>query len=114
MGPLVTRREPPAAGDEKTSRCEIDTFVPLVGELFEIAAGSSILSVELVEVTDLREVQGAGQRVRQFSLVWRGPHDATLPQGIYHVTHPSIGPLELFLVCLGPDGQGMRYEAVFT
>ncbi|MFN7117495.1 MAG: DUF6916 family protein [Saprospiraceae bacterium] len=28
--------------------------------------------------------------------------------------HPNIGELYIFLVPLGPDAEGMRYEAVFT
>ena len=48
------------------------------------------------------------------SLVWRGPVDKVLDQGTYTVSHPDIGDLQLFLVTIGPDEHGMRYEAVFT
>jgi hypothetical protein len=28
--------------------------------------------------------------------------------------HPEIGVFELFLVPIGPDEKGLRYEAIFT
>ena len=37
-----------------------------------------------------------------------------LPQGTYPMEHETLGRLEVFLVPLGPDAQGMRYEAVFN
>lgn len=94
--------------------CTLDHFVPLIGDAFEITDGSASIRAKLVDATDLREVQAAGRRSRQFSLVWRGPPGRILPQRIYAVRHPSFGALELFLVTIGPDAEGMRYEAIFT
>jgi hypothetical protein len=92
----------------------LDRFVPLLGESFEIDVADQRLPAVLVEATDLREVQSAGRRSRQFSLVWRGPPGVRLEQRIYTIRHPALGAIELFLVSLGPDAEGMRYEAVFT
>ena len=36
------------------------------------------------------------------------------PQGIYKIAHPDIRNIEVFLVPIGPDAKGMRYEAVFS
>jgi hypothetical protein len=36
------------------------------------------------------------------------------PQGIYRLELPERGHAELFVVPIGPDGDGMRYEAVFN
>ena len=49
-----------------------------------------------------------------FSLVFVGPARFVLPQQTYRVEHDSLGELDLFLVPIGPNGGGMRYEAVFT
>jgi hypothetical protein len=92
----------------------LERFLPLVGEIFQIGDGRSSLQATLAEANDLREVQGAGRQSRQFSLVWRAAMEPVLPQMIYTVTHPSLGAMDLFLVPIGPDAQGMRYEAVFT
>ena len=92
----------------------LDAFEPLLGEVFVISDGTGSLPATLVEATNLREAQGQGLRSRQFSLVWRGPRDAVLPQRIYTVAHPALGEMELFLVTLAADAEGTRYEAVFT
>lgn len=92
----------------------LDRFTPLVGDTFEIDVDGTPLRATLIEASDLREVQGAGRLSRQFSLVWRGPRATRLDQRIYEVRHPALGTMDLFLVSLGPDAEGMRYEAVFT
>jgi hypothetical protein len=37
-----------------------------------------------------------------------------MPQRIYRLQHEELGQLELFLVPIGPDADGMCYEAVFS
>ena len=46
--------------------------------------------------------------------MFRGGPTPPVPQRIYGVEHARIGRLDLFLVPLGPDDAGQRYEAVFT
>jgi hypothetical protein len=88
-----------------------ETFAPLRGERFRIAPGDSPdFEVELVQVSE--GTQGSSRA--QFSLVFRGGPDPPVAQRIYRVEHEGVGPLEIFLVPLGPDGLGQRYEAVFT
>lgn len=73
------------------------------------------LSLHLVKVSLLGNGVPGG-RV-PFSLIFRHsllPQNAYLPQQIYHLEHPTLGTLDLFLVPLGPDSEGMRYEAIFT
>jgi hypothetical protein len=51
---------------------------------------------------------------KPFSCIFCGPEAQTLSQGIYDLGHPELGSLSLFLVPIGPNDQGMQYEAVFT
>jgi hypothetical protein len=37
-----------------------------------------------------------------------------VPQAIYAMRHPTLGALDVFLVPIGPDAVGMRYQAVFN
>jgi len=53
-------------------------------------------------------------RRQPFSIVFRGPRQILLPQRIYRMEHGAIGAFELFLVPIGPDQEGMLYEAIFT
>jgi hypothetical protein len=53
-------------------------------------------------------------RRRGFSLVFRSPSPGHLPQGTYRLDHDAMGPMEMFLVPIGPREGGMCYEAVFN
>jgi hypothetical protein len=87
------------------------TFAPLSGDRFRIEPGEAPgFEVELIEV---KEGIASASRT-QFSLLFRGGPDPPLPQRIYRVEHAELGSLDIFLVPLGPDNVGQRYEAVFT
>lgn len=91
-------------------------FARHLGEAFRLrVAADRVVDVDLVEAKTGR---GAGTHPgspdRPFSLVFRSRGPAGLPQRIYRVEHPRLGVLDLFLVPLGPDDVGMRFEAVFN
>jgi hypothetical protein len=89
------------------------SFSEHLGSTFRIQlGGGKSLDAELFEVL-LHEPHG-GPRKQPFSIHLRGPRGAVLPQAIYHVEHEQMGPMEVFLVTIGPDEKGMRYEAVFN
>jgi hypothetical protein len=88
-----------------------EDFRPHLGTRFRLAGGP--VGFELIEVTNLSRTGSGGVRA-PFSLVFRAPSEALLPQGIQKLEHDEFGVVELFLVPLGPDEAGMRYEAVFT
>ncbi len=95
-----------------------DDFSGLLGDRFDAtAAGGEAVGLELVEANQSSQPGGRGpdgKKRLQFSLVFRGPQAAYLPQGTYAVSHAGLGDLELFLVPIGPDAEGMRYEAAFA
>jgi hypothetical protein len=89
-------------------------FFERVGEEFRVAGQGAPVVFALVEATDLSR-PGAPVRPRSpFSLVFRGPLSPVMPQRTYPLEHPALGRLEIFLVPIGPDASGMRYEAVFN
>lgn len=51
--------------------------------------------------------------VQAFSLLFHGPLTPILPQAIYPLENAAMGRLEIFIVPLGPDKEGMRYQAIF-
>ena len=65
--------------------------------------------LELTEVTDCSNAQ-----LEQFSLIFTGAASPWLPQGMYKLAHSQMQECELFLVPIGPDAAGMRYQAVFS
>ena len=94
-------------------------FATHVGEQFVVmpngeAAGLPMLLAEATENTELGGRGPEGQERLQFSLVFRGPVEPALPQGTFRVSHEELGDLELFLVPIGRDDGGVRYEAAFA
>lgn len=88
-------------------------FSEHLGSTFRIQlGGGQSLDAELFEVL-LHEAHG-GPRKQPFSIHLRGPKGAALPQAIYRMEHDKLEPMEIFLVTIGPDEKGMRYEAVFN
>jgi hypothetical protein len=94
-----------------------DVFSEHVGSTFRIQLedGGSV-DMDLTEATRLGSQSDSGSTAKRdpFSLVFRAPKDAVLPQKIYDVDHGSIGTFALFLVPIGEDESGTFYEAVFN
>jgi hypothetical protein len=72
--------------------------------------GAEPLPIRLYEVAE----ENSSPKIEQFSLLFRGPLVPHCAQGIYSLQHEKMGELSLFLVPVGPDGEGMRYQAVFS
>jgi hypothetical protein len=71
-------------------------------------AGAVLL--DLVEASAVRSVPGT----ESFSIVFRGPAGAFLPQAIYQFHHNELGAFDLFIVPICQDARGFYYEAVFN
>jgi hypothetical protein len=99
-------------------RVTVETFAPLVGQAFVLddeAAGR--LDLELMEAQThdpgAPAKDASGMRA-PFTLVFRGPTEPVLPQRIYPLEHEELGTLEIFIVPIGRDTAGTRYEAIFA
>lgn len=90
-----------------------DTFAGHEGEPFRVRLDDG--SAVEARLSSAR-TWGSGSDGRRvpFTLTFVGPLQPVLPQRIYHLEHDAIGTFELFLVPVGPNTQGMQYEAVFT
>ena len=91
----------------------LETFTPHLNEPFWIVLDDGKVETRLVRA----HAWGDGARASDrdpFSLEFVGPGRFVLPQQTYRVEHEALGAFEIFLVPLGPEGAGRRYEAVFT
>jgi hypothetical protein len=86
----------------------LNDFSPHLHSRFRVSQADNY-ELELTEVTDHSNAQ-----LEQFSLIFLGVPSPWLPQGSYRLVHQRIGECELFLVPIGPDAAGMRYQAVFS
>lgn len=88
-------------------------FSPLVGRPFAVKFVDGEIPLTLSEANDLGWSR-PGQR-NAFSLVFHGPAKPVMPQRMYRLASADLGELsDVFLVPLGPDEKGMRYEVIFT
>ena len=93
----------------------VDTFSGRIGEVFRIVlVDGAAIETTLTEARTWGEESARGHGRVPFALVFRGPMQPVLPQRIYRMEHADIGTFELFIVPIGPDRDGMRYEAVFS
>jgi len=89
-----------------------EVFDALRGPGFEARAmNHEILRLELADVESGRG--GHEGFAASFSLIFRGAAEPVFAQATYLMSHSDLGEFELFLVPIGPDEHGMRYEAVF-
>jgi len=93
----------------------IELFQPRVGEAFRVIVNDDWEMVaRLSEVSIWGHEEAKTRQRHPFSLVFHARPDAVLPQATYRIENANLEPFEAFLVPLGPDAGGMRYEAVFT
>jgi hypothetical protein len=95
------------------------TFEPYVGDQFEVTPQEGepfevvLSSCSETTAGSPGEWREAAQRV-PFSLVFVGPAEGPIAQQTCAFRHPQLGAFDLFIVPLGPDDHGMRYEAVIS
>ena len=81
----------------------LEAFAALVGSAFTVDGRAMTLE-------EAEAVPGGTPSRPAFSLVFRGPQEPRLPQGVYAVAHEATGELEIFLVPIAPG----RYQAIFA
>jgi hypothetical protein len=86
----------------------IHDFAPHLHTRFRVLQPEGF-ELELTEVADR-----SNAKLEQFSLIFTGAASPWLPQGLYKLEHPQMRECEIFLVPIGPDAAGMRYQAAFS
>ena len=87
-------------------------FAPHFETIFEIEyQPETRLAVRLSDATMFPQVTATGHA---FRLLFQSELREYLPQGNYRFFHESLGELILFMVPLGPNEHGMRYEVIFN
>jgi Domain of unknown function (DUF6916) len=72
------------------------------------------VELELVEVNIRPSEPNEQAGMERFSTFFYGPSNVFLPQHTYEVVHPGMGEFQIFLVAIGKDERGFKYEAVFN
>jgi hypothetical protein len=86
-----------------------DDFAGRLGKAYDILIGPHRLPVVLDEAQAL---PGSPREGGGFRLVFRGPLQPVVPQGVYPVQRGSETH-EIFMVPIGQTPAGVQYEAIF-
>lgn len=99
-----------------SERLSASAYAARIGETFRIGfQDGTTLGLVLVAVQDLGTRPTASGPLATYALRFHTPGELRFaPQGTYRVEHDALDPQEIFLVPLGPDAAGMRYEAIFN
>lgn len=94
------------AADLKLSR-----FEPLVDTQFVVSTelGAAVPIEVSMTMSELR-TRPAPPSYQQYAMLFVGPLDPLLPQGMYRFRHEQLGELSLFMVPVGRDSSGSQYE----
>ncbi len=88
-------------------------FEPLVGSTFRLRLNAAeSLPLVLTQMRVASQPPAADLR-RGFSLIFGSALPGHVPQHTYTLEHPALGALDLFIVPIGPNADGMQYQAVF-
>ena len=97
----------------RIERAEPSQFQPHIGDRFSVTPqdGSSRARLTLATIVE-RPVTG---NVAQFSLVFDGPSDEPIADGVHAFQHPALGSFEIFIANIAtPIGGRRHYEACFS
>ena len=72
------------------------------------------IELTLVSVTPRKIEANEPDGMERFSAMFMGPLEIFLPQQTYRVSHTEMGEFDIFLVPLGQEPEGFRYEAVYN
>ncbi|MCT7667513.1 DUF6916 family protein [Shinella kummerowiae] len=89
-------------------------FAGCVGQAFDLSLGESTVPLTLSEARPSAQQILPGMRREPFSLLFRSHSAIVLPQQIYRLKNMSLGILDIFLVPVARDKDGIVYQAVFN
>lgn len=94
----------------------IQDFAAAQNQTFDLTMGAdSSMPLTLVEVRPLAAAATAAGTMRApFSLMFRSQSAVVLPQKIYGLRNAVMGALQVFLVPVARDRDGIVYQAVFN
>ena len=87
-----------------------EEFADAAGTVYVIEVEEQRLELALDRVDEL---PSAGRAAGSFRLEFLGPSDPVLPQAIYPLRHGE-DLFEIFIVPIGREPAGTRYEAIFV
>lgn len=90
-----------------------DDFQACLKQGFSLVDGDYREELTLVQVDRFGENNGVDGS-EAFAIVFQSNNPEAIPQQTYQLSNEQLGELQLFIVPIGQDESGVRYEAVFS
>ncbi|MGN6572170.1 MAG: DUF6916 family protein [Pseudolabrys sp.] len=93
------------------------TFEGFAGHLhgiFSVGVGQGSVEMTLVQATKGKPRDWDGLRKEPFALIFKCGHPVVLPQRTYLFERPGFGKMDIFIVPVGRERDGVIYQAVFN
>ena len=100
--------------EEAAPSLTLELFQPEVGSTFSIGFSDARFDLELREASALKYHNPKLHTRHPFALTFVCPDQRVLQQGCYAIDHERLGLLEIFMVPIAADEDGVQYEAVFN
>ena len=79
---------------------------------FRIDVAETSLELELVEVEVGKSIDPSLRE--PFTLIFQGPKDSILPEGIYNVSNDGAGSFDLYIIPIVSPGDLQSYQVIFN
>jgi hypothetical protein len=89
-------------------------FAPYINQTFAVDLGTSTVEMTLVQASKGQPRDWEGVRKEPFSLLFKCPTPVILPQRIYPFESVGFGKMDIFIVPIARDKDGIVYQAVFN
>ncbi len=99
--------------DFSAERLKKDGFVVACNSEFLISMIDQPIVALALQLAELRS-RPAPPGFEQFSLLFQGPAEPALEQGIYRFQHAKLGELDLFMVPVARNREGIQYEVCIS
>jgi len=113
--PLTVTQIASGMGTPTATRLDLESFESQLGTSFVINHEATKVNVKLVHVTNFASAKQTESGQEGFSLLFRGPKEATLKQGTYRIEHKELGRFTFLVVPVGTqDTRAPHYEAIIN
>ena len=93
----------------------LEDFADKLGQEFAlIAPGLSPIAISLTEAQPVVFGRLPSGMRPPFSLIFLAREQRVLPQDTYRIEHAAFGAVEIFLVPIGRNDEGVSYQATFN
>jgi hypothetical protein len=91
-----------------------ENFASHLNTTFALKLGESSIDLTLTAADRKAFRPFRGMMREPFSLYFRSASQVVLPQRIYPLVHDAMGRLDIFIVPIAREPEGIVYEAVFN